>query len=86
MTRGSFITPFSPPNLRLTIFNSLRIMLNTSYMSYFPASHILYGSDYPFVEGSHSIDELDAYPLSVAMRTAIDRENALALLPRLKEL
>ena len=55
-------------------------------MHFFPASHILYGSDYPFVEGSHSIDELDAYPLSLAMRTAIDRENALALLPRLKDL
>jgi predicted TIM-barrel fold metal-dependent hydrolase len=55
-------------------------------MNFFPASHILYGSDYPFVDGAHSIDELDAYPLCLAMRTAIDRENALALLPRLKDL
>ncbi len=53
-------------------------------MKFFPRSHILYGSDYPFVDPSHGIAELDEYPLSVAMRAAIDRENALALLPRLK--
>jgi predicted TIM-barrel fold metal-dependent hydrolase len=52
-------------------------------LNFFPPSHILYGSDYPFVRPDHNYHELDAYPLSVAMRTAIERENALALLPRL---
>ena len=41
-------------------------------------------AEYPFVDPAHGITELDAYPLSVALRAAIDRENALALLPRLK--
>ncbi len=54
-------------------------------LQFFPKSHILYGSDYPFVQPGHGIHELDDYPLTVSMRAAIDHENALALLPRLKE-
>ncbi len=55
-------------------------------LSFFPPSHILFGSDYPFIDPSHGIDELADYPLAPALRAAIDRENALALLPRLKGL
>ena len=55
-------------------------------LSFFPHSHILFGSDFPFIDPSHGIDELADYPLSPALRAAIDRENALALLPRLKGL
>mgnify|MGYP003335492743 CR=1 FL=1 len=51
---------------------------------FFEPSHILFGSDAPFLHPSHAVEELDKYPLSAAMRAAIDRENALALLPRLK--
>jgi predicted TIM-barrel fold metal-dependent hydrolase len=53
-------------------------------MQFFPSTHVLYGSDYPFVDPGHGIEELEAYSLSPAMRAAIDNENALALFPRLK--
>src|SRR5262249_29895570 len=49
-----------------------------------PASHILYGSDYPFVKAAVGIEELQHTPMSDAERVAIDRGNALALLARLK--
>ncbi len=53
-------------------------------LSFFPSSHILFGSDYPFINPKSVIEGLDHYPLTTAMRAAIDRENALALLPRLR--
>jgi 6-methylsalicylate decarboxylase len=49
-----------------------------------PASHILFGSDYPFGKAAAGIEELRHAPLSDAEREAIDRGNAMALLPRLK--
>ena len=52
--------------------------------AFFPESHILFGSDFPFIGPKHGVEALDRYPLTPAMRAAIDRENALALLPRLK--
>jgi predicted TIM-barrel fold metal-dependent hydrolase len=52
-------------------------------LKFLPKSNILYGSDYPFGEPAHGIEELDAYPLSQSMRAAIDAENALLLFPRL---
>jgi 6-methylsalicylate decarboxylase len=53
-------------------------------LSFYDPSHILFGSDYPFIQPEHVVEELAHYPLSETMRLAIDRENALALLPRLK--
>jgi predicted TIM-barrel fold metal-dependent hydrolase len=53
-------------------------------MQFFPTSHILYGSDAPFVTPHHSVEELDKIALSMPMRAAIERENALAILPRVK--
>ncbi len=52
--------------------------------AFFPDTHILFGSDYPFIDPKPIIDGLDEYPMTKAMRAAIDRENALALLPRAK--
>jgi 6-methylsalicylate decarboxylase len=49
-----------------------------------PASHILFGSDYPFVKAAAGIEELRHTQMSEAEREAIDRGNAMALLPRLK--
>lgn len=49
--------------------------------AFYDESHILFGSDYPFISPQAIIDGLDAYPMTKATRTAIDRENALALLP-----
>ncbi len=53
-------------------------------LSFFPASHILFGSDYPFVNPGHDIAEMDEYPMTASLRAAIDCENALALFPRLR--
>ena len=49
-----------------------------------PISHILFGSDYPFVKAAAGIEELQHTQLSDADREAIDCDNAMALLPRLK--
>jgi 6-methylsalicylate decarboxylase len=49
-----------------------------------PLSHILFGTDYPFVKPAEGIQHLGEDSLSDADRAAIDRTNALALLPRLK--
>jgi len=44
-----------------------------------PASHILFGSDYPFVKAAAGIEELQHTQMSDAEREAIDRGNAMAL-------
>jgi len=49
-----------------------------------PLSHIVFGSDYPFVKPAEGVKHLGEDSLSDADREAIDRLNALALLPRLK--
>jgi predicted TIM-barrel fold metal-dependent hydrolase len=49
-----------------------------------PMSHILFGSDYPFVKAAHGIEELSHTKMSDAEREALERGNAMALLPRLK--
>jgi 6-methylsalicylate decarboxylase len=49
-----------------------------------PLSHILFGTDYPFVKPAEGVEHLGEDSLSDADRAAIDRTNALALLPRLK--
>jgi predicted TIM-barrel fold metal-dependent hydrolase len=52
-------------------------------MNFFPASHILYGSDYPFIAPGPDVEELHAFAMADATRAAIERDNALALFPRL---
>jgi predicted TIM-barrel fold metal-dependent hydrolase len=49
-----------------------------------PLSQILFGSDYPFVPPALGIEQLGHSELSEAERRAIDRDNALALIPRLR--
>jgi 6-methylsalicylate decarboxylase len=49
-----------------------------------PTSHILFGSDYPFVKAATGIEELRHTLMSDAERGAIERGNAMALLPRLR--
>ena len=48
------------------------------------ASHILFGTDYPFVSVAGGVKHLGEDGISTADRAAIDRTNALALLPRLR--
>jgi predicted TIM-barrel fold metal-dependent hydrolase len=49
-----------------------------------PTSHILFGTDYPFVKVASDIEDLEQTELPAAEREAIERGNAIALLPRLK--
>ena len=49
-----------------------------------PISQIMFGSDYPFVHVGETLDPLLKFGLSDADLAAVTRENALALLPRLK--
>lgn len=51
---------------------------------FYPLSHILFGTDYPYVKPPEAVEGLGHYNFSPAVRAAIDRGNALALLPRLK--
>jgi predicted TIM-barrel fold metal-dependent hydrolase len=48
-----------------------------------PVAQLMFGSDYPFRDGTEAMDGLNAYPFSDAERASIDRETALKLLPRL---
>ncbi len=48
-----------------------------------PLNHILFGTDYPFVKVAAGVEHLRQDELSDAERAAIDRSNAVALLPRL---
>ncbi len=48
-----------------------------------PVAQLMFGSDYPFRDGTEAMDGLNAYPFSDAERVSIDRETALKLLPRL---
>jgi 6-methylsalicylate decarboxylase len=49
-----------------------------------PPRQILFGSDYPFVKTASSIDELSHIKLSANDRLAIERQNAVRLLPRIQ--
>jgi 6-methylsalicylate decarboxylase len=53
--------------------------------SFFPPSHILFGSDYPFVPPKEYIEGIQHYPMSPQLRAGIDRDNALKLLARLRD-
>ena len=48
-----------------------------------PMSHILFGTDYPFAQAATVAKGLDAYGFSASDLRAINRDNALALFPRL---
>jgi len=49
-----------------------------------PPSQVLYGTDFPFRDGAEVIDGLAKHGFSASERRAIDRDNALRLLPQLK--
>ncbi len=48
-----------------------------------PADHVLFGTDYPYVSGPHNASGLKSIKLSAKDRNAIERGNALRLLPNL---
>jgi predicted TIM-barrel fold metal-dependent hydrolase len=47
-------------------------------------SQVMYGTDFPFRDGAEVNKGIAEYGFSAADIRAIERENALALLPRLK--
>jgi predicted TIM-barrel fold metal-dependent hydrolase len=47
--------------------------------------HILFGTDDPYVRVAETDEGLAALKLYGTLRAAVDRENALALFPRLKK-
>ena len=44
----------------------------------------MFGSDYPYRLGVEAVDGVDTYHFTVAERRAIDCENAIRVMPRLK--
>jgi 6-methylsalicylate decarboxylase len=48
-----------------------------------PVPQVMFGSDFPYREAAEAVEGLDAYGFNAANRAAINRENALRLLPRL---
>jgi predicted TIM-barrel fold metal-dependent hydrolase len=52
-------------------------------MAFVPTQQILFGSDYPYYSITANVENMDKLTLSAADRKAIDRDNALRLLPHL---
>ena len=48
-----------------------------------PSTQVLFGSDYPYLTIGQNLEDLATAGLSPAVRTALDRANALVLFPRL---
>jgi predicted TIM-barrel fold metal-dependent hydrolase len=53
-------------------------------MRIIPISQVLYGTDFPYRDGAEENAGLASYSFSAADRIAIERDNALRLMPRLK--
>jgi 6-methylsalicylate decarboxylase len=53
-------------------------------MKLVPVSQVMFGSDYPFVAGIEAVEGLTDYRFSEADQRAIERDNALKLLPGVK--
>ena len=49
-----------------------------------PVSQVMYGTDYPFRDGAEVNDGIATYGFSADDVRAIERENALRLLPRIR--
>jgi predicted TIM-barrel fold metal-dependent hydrolase len=52
-------------------------------MAFMPRTHVLFGTDYPFVAPEKGVEGIDHYKFAPGIRRDIDRDNALRLLPRL---
>ena len=48
-------------------------------------SHVLFGTDFPFRPGTEAVAGVSAHGFSAADLRAVGRDNALALLPRLRD-
>ncbi len=55
-------------------------------MNLVPTSHILFGSDYPFLSASEAVHKFNKLKLDPATRAAMERGNAFKMFPRLRKL
>jgi 6-methylsalicylate decarboxylase len=53
-------------------------------LKFVPVSQVLFGSDYPYVSVVENVADLAKVGLPAAELAAIERDNAVALMPRLK--
>ena len=53
-------------------------------LDFVPASQVLFGSDYPYLTIAQNVEGMEKIHLTAAQRQAIDRGNAVRLMPRLK--
>lgn len=51
-----------------------------------PSTHVMFGSDYPFLSAVEAAKKMNKVKLSRALKAQIDRDNALKLFPRLQKL
>ena len=56
----------------------------TALLKYVPISQVIFGTDYPYVTVEENVGDLLKAGLSAAELKAIDNENAMRLIPRLK--
>ena len=63
--------------------NSTTAPTMAALRAFVPATNILFGSDYPYFSFEENVEGIDALALTTAERRAIERDNALRLLPRL---
>jgi len=59
-------------------------MALASLMKLVPVSQVVFGTDFPYRTAADHVKGLTSYGFSVSELGAIDRENALRLIPRLK--
>ena len=53
-------------------------------MKLVPISQVMFGSDFPYRNGTEAVEGVADYPFSAADRRAIDFENAIRVMPGLK--
>jgi 6-methylsalicylate decarboxylase len=68
--------------LNYDIANATNTSSLAALMSLVPPPQILFGSDYPYRAVAPTAGGWDGYPVSVEVRSAVNRENALKLFPR----
>jgi predicted TIM-barrel fold metal-dependent hydrolase len=68
------------------VANSTNPSTMAAIMNLVPTSQILFGSDYPYVQIPVTTGGMDRLNLPPQTAAAINRENALAILPRLRSI
>ena len=89
---GAAIGPDGKPNANMAALQKFYYDTAQAFNEYtlatftkvVPMSHILFGTDYPFAQAGTVAKGLAGYNFSPADLRAIERDNALALFPRLK--